>query len=308
MAQINTHYKDRLFAALFGSSDRKELTLELYNALNDTHYTNPEDIQINTLGDVVYMGMKNDVSFLLANDLNMYEQQSTGNPNMPTRCLLYALHALERYLHESQKYKKLYGPKLVSLPAPKLVVLYNIDEKRCGVPVCDQDMRFSDCFIDHKKGDIEAVVHVYNVNLGNRLPDKCPSLYDYSLFVDGFRTYSQNAETEEDRLRAADAALRRLPDGPVKRYISSQKSEVISMLLTEFNEAEILDSIREDYKEEGRAEGKEEGKAEERARTQEIFSKLSEAMTAHGCSMNEFSRVMADESFRKKMMKKFSIS
>ena len=74
--KINRRYKDRLFYALFGSEERKRLTLELYNAINQTDYDNPDDLQLNTIEDVFYMGMKNDVSFLLASDLNMYEQNS----------------------------------------------------------------------------------------------------------------------------------------------------------------------------------------------------------------------------------------
>ena len=66
--KINRRYKDRLFYALFGSEERKRLTLELYNAINQTDYDNPDDLQLNTIEDVVYMGMKNDVSFLLASD------------------------------------------------------------------------------------------------------------------------------------------------------------------------------------------------------------------------------------------------
>ena len=104
---MNRRYKDRLFYALFGSEERKRLTLELYNAINQTDYDNPDDLQLNTIEDVVYMGMKNDVSFLLASDLNMYEQQSTWNPNMPLRCFLYAAHALEKYLHDTRNSSRL---------------------------------------------------------------------------------------------------------------------------------------------------------------------------------------------------------
>ena len=105
--KINRRYKDRLFYALFGSEERKRLTLELYNAINQTDYDNPDDLQLNTIEDVVYMGMKNDVSFLLASDLNMYEQQSTWNPNMPLRCFLYAAHALEKYLRDTRNSSRL---------------------------------------------------------------------------------------------------------------------------------------------------------------------------------------------------------
>ena len=83
---VNRQYKDRLFKLIF--RDKKDL-LQLYNAVNNTEYDNPEDIEVNTLEDVIYMGMKNDVSFLLTDILNLYEHQSTFNPNLPLRGLLY---------------------------------------------------------------------------------------------------------------------------------------------------------------------------------------------------------------------------
>lgn len=68
--------------------DKKNL-LSLYNALNKTSYTNPDDMKITTLEDVIYVGMKNDVSFLFSSIMNLFEHQSTFNPNMPVRGLLY---------------------------------------------------------------------------------------------------------------------------------------------------------------------------------------------------------------------------
>ncbi|MCI6594301.1 MAG: hypothetical protein MSJ87_03470 [Firmicutes bacterium] len=126
--KMNRRYKDRLFYALFGSEERKRLTLELYNAINQTDYDNPNDLQLNTIEDVVYMGMKNDVSFLLASDLNMYEQQSTWNPNMPLRCFLYAAHALEKYLYDTRNSSRLLTSTLVKVPLHGL--LYCIMEFR----------------------------------------------------------------------------------------------------------------------------------------------------------------------------------
>lgn len=83
---VNREYKDRLFKLVF--REKKDL-LELYNAINDTEYDNLDDIEINTLEDVVYMGMKNDISFLVTDVLNLYEHQSTFSPNLPLRGLLY---------------------------------------------------------------------------------------------------------------------------------------------------------------------------------------------------------------------------
>ena len=80
--KLNTKYKDRLFRLIF--REKKEL-LELYNALNKSNYTNPEDLKITTIEDVVYMGMQNDLSFIIGDEMNLYEHQSTFCPNLPLR-------------------------------------------------------------------------------------------------------------------------------------------------------------------------------------------------------------------------------
>ena len=83
---IQRTYKDSLFRMIF--REKKEL-LSLYNALNHSDYQNPEELTINTVENVLYMGMKNDVSFLIEEYLNLYEAQSTWNPNMPLRDVFY---------------------------------------------------------------------------------------------------------------------------------------------------------------------------------------------------------------------------
>lgn len=82
----NRQYKSSLFCMVF--KDKKDL-IDLYNAVNDTNYTNPEDLEINTLENVIYMSMKNDTSFLVGFTMNLYEHQSTKNANMPLRGFLY---------------------------------------------------------------------------------------------------------------------------------------------------------------------------------------------------------------------------
>lgn len=309
MANTQRTLKDRLFCSLFGNSARKALALELYNALNGTQYTNPEDIQINTIGDVVYMGMRNDVSFLLANDLNMYEQQSTWNPNMPLRCFLYTAHAIERYLHDTGKDKKIYGANMVYIPTPKLVVLYNIDESKNSVPVQDQVLKFSDCFMSPKSGDVEVTVHAYNINPGNWLPSRCIPLNDYSSFVDSYRKFAKDANTDEERVRAANAAIDQLPYGRVREYISSQRSEVIDMLLTEYNEAEVMEAIKEEAREEGKAQGLaqgiEEGVATGRTQGETRLVALISAMTKGGDAA--YVTQVSDPAFREEMYKKYNL-
>ena len=124
MAAINTDHKDRLFGFLFGKEEHKEWTLSLYNAVNGTHYTDPEDIRITTIEDTIYMGMKNDLSFILFYVMNIYEQQSTFNPNMPVRQLMYAGKLYDKYIQINRM--NIYGRKIIRLPIPKLVVFYNL--------------------------------------------------------------------------------------------------------------------------------------------------------------------------------------
>lgn len=98
MQTVNREHKDRLFRFLFGNKEKKEWTLSLYNAVNGTNYTEPEDILFTTIDDAVYMGMKNDLSFILFHVMNIYEQQSTYNPTMPVRQLMYVEKLYDKYI------------------------------------------------------------------------------------------------------------------------------------------------------------------------------------------------------------------
>ena len=299
---INRFHKDRLFKALFGSEERKDLTLELYNAINHTSYSNPDDLQINTIEDVVYMGMKNDVSFLLASDLNMYEQQSTWNPNMPLRCLLYSAHALEKYIHDSNLTAQMFLSTLVKVPTPKLVVLYNGIQE-----IDDMILRLSDCF-EKPGGDLEATVHVYNITAGHRLPRECRPLEEYSLFVDTYRSKVSAVGPGQ----AADEALSALPDGRVRDYLCSQRSEVLDMLLTEYDEQAVMQAIAKDAEEKGEKRGIEIGEArgEKRGenRGEEKLGLLITAMMKAGESTEALARVSTDPAHREAMYRQYGIT
>ena len=82
----NRNYKDTIFRWLF--SDKENL-LSLYNAISGRHYDDPKALTIVTLKNAVYMGMKNDIAFVLETGLYLYEHQSTYNPNIPLRDLFY---------------------------------------------------------------------------------------------------------------------------------------------------------------------------------------------------------------------------
>ena len=105
---VNRTFKSTLFIMLF--EDKKNL-LELYNAITGKHYADPELLEINTLENAIYMSMKNDVSFLIDGRLSLYEHQSTKNPNLPLRFLLYISHLYSRLTVK----ENLYGETIVQI-------------------------------------------------------------------------------------------------------------------------------------------------------------------------------------------------
>lgn len=117
---IQREYKDRMFRKVF--EDKKD-QLDLYNAINGTNYTNPEELVVTTLEDVIFLGMKNDRSFLIGDTMNLYEHTSTWCPNLPLRGLMYFARVYEQYV-ESQEIR-IYGTKQILLPTPQYIVFYN---------------------------------------------------------------------------------------------------------------------------------------------------------------------------------------
>ena len=70
---VNRCYKDRLFVRLFGDPARARDALDLYNAVNETNYTNTKDLEFYTIENAVYMSMKNDVALCFESILNLFE-------------------------------------------------------------------------------------------------------------------------------------------------------------------------------------------------------------------------------------------
>lgn len=70
---------------IFGSEKNKQYALDLYNSLNGSNYTELDDLEFTTIEDVVCMGIKNDVSFMIQSVMTLFEHQSSFNPNMPIR-------------------------------------------------------------------------------------------------------------------------------------------------------------------------------------------------------------------------------
>ena len=128
---VNRKNKDELFRFVFGRPDKKKWLLSLYNAINHSHHENPDDITITTIESVVYMSMKNDLSFLIDSTMSFYEHQSSFEPNLPMRMLLYACMVYSKFVKTKKNRISLYSGIPQVIPVPKLVCLYN-GEKDIG--------------------------------------------------------------------------------------------------------------------------------------------------------------------------------
>ena len=177
----NQKYKDTVFRMLFNN---KIHLLELYNAMNNTHYTNPDDLTITTLSGETFLKMKNDLSFLIEFELNIFEHQSTPCPNIPLRDLYYLAANLKDLIPN----EKLYGPTIVNIPAPRFFVFYN------GITSMEDKVtyRLSDMFAKKVESpSVELTVTALNINNGHskELMEACKALKGYSIFVDKVRKY-----------------------------------------------------------------------------------------------------------------------
>ena len=244
--------KDTVFRMLF--REKKEL-LELYNALNDSAYNSPEDLTICTLENAIYMNFKNDISFLLDSEMNLYEHQGSYNPNMPLRDLVYIAKQLEKYTRD----ETIYSSTLVKIPVPRFVVFYNGTD---GQPE-RQILRLSDAFEkETAEPELELKVLMLNINFGHNkeLMDKCRTLREYSQYVDRVRKYAKRMRIEEAVERAVTECTR---EGILADFLSSQRAEVIAVSIFEYNEEEEMRKIRaseyKNGKEDGIAQGIKQG-------------------------------------------------
>ena len=188
---VNNQHKDRLFKFIFGRYENREWTLSLYNAVNKSSYTDSDAIQITTIEDVLYLSMKNDLSFILADTMNFYEHQSTFNPNMPMRMLIYAGMAYSKYVETHKKEISLYSSSQQTFPAPKLICFYNGVAKQPDSRV----LELKSAFREGSESDIDVRVTMLNINKGRNaeLLGSCRPLAEYSQFVGDVRNYEQES-------------------------------------------------------------------------------------------------------------------
>ena len=249
MTKVKRNFKDSLFRLVFHG---KEELLSLYNAVNHSHYTDAKELEIVTLENAVYMNMKNDQAFLLDMQLNLYEHQSTWNPNMPLRFLMY----LGRTYNQMMTTNAVYKERRIELDAPEFVVFYNGDRNQKEY----WEMHLSDAFPEGVKVNIDLRVRVYNINYGknSKLLQQTKLLSGYSYFVDKIKHLCKNGSELKE---AIDTAVREcIKEGVLTDQLTYLGSEVMGMFATEFDMDEAVKVWKEEAREEGLEEGREEGR------------------------------------------------
>jgi hypothetical protein len=253
---INRAHKDSVFSSLFSDPD---VLRELYSAIGGVAVPPDTPVSINTLTDILYKERINDISFTIDNRLVvLIEHQSTINLGIPLRLLIYIARVYEKIVSR----KKLYQTKLEKIPTPEFIVLYNGREKYPDYA----ELKLSDAFKDagglKPAGGtvpLELTVQVYNINHGHNpgILKKSGTLDGYSIFVEKVREYEEEEKSLEKALRKAIEYC--TGKNILREFLEAHGSEVMNMLLTEWNWDEALEVAREEGWEDGREEGLEEG-------------------------------------------------
>lgn len=241
LPSANRIFKSSVFTMLY--SDPKE-ALQLYNAVNGTEYKDPELLEINTLENAIYMGIKNDVSFVIDSRLSLYEHQSTYSLNLPLRFLMYVsdLYSVMTKDHD------LYSEKMISIPAPRFVIFYNGEKKRPEQEV----LRLSDAyFIREERPALELEAVILNINAGNNpeLLKACKSLGEYAEYVAKVRRYAKDMALAEAVERAITECIQ---EGILADFLERNRAEVKKVSLYEYDAEKHMRQVREDGIEEGK--------------------------------------------------------
>ena len=286
----NRNYKSTVFAMLFG--DRERL-LGLYNAISGKNYQDPEALEINTLENAIYMGMKSDLSFLIDDRLSLYEHQSTVNPNMPLRFLFYISDLYSGMTTE----ENFYGRKALAIPIPCFVIFYNGAEPQPDRKI----LRLSDLYtVKTKEAQLELTAVLLNINRNHNreLMEACRDLKDYAEYVDRVRKYARELSLSEAVERAITECIR---EGILKEFLEKNRAEVKKMSIYEYDQEKHIRMERQDAWEDGMQEGVLRG-------AEQQLSKIIKNMMKKGRSISQIAEELGETEDRiKELIGKYDL-
>ena len=266
---IYRNHKDGVAYKLF--SGKKE-SLSLYNSIMKTDYTDPDELEIVTLNSAIYIGRKNDNAIILHFNMLMTEFQTTFNPNMPLRTLIYVANEYEKYIAEHEL--NLYSEYIQEIPTPHFVTLYYGSKEQPE----KQILKLSESYkCKTETPELELMVKQYNVNpsYNEELKKRCPELDGYIKYVNKTRKYHKEGMTYEEAVKkSVDECIK---ENILKEFFVKNKAEVISMTIFEYDEEEHMRLEREEQYRKGEEQGIEIGekKGENKKMKELIIKKLA---------------------------------
>ena len=284
---VRRDYKARLFEMIFRG---KEELLGLYNAVNGTNYSNPDELEINTLENAIYLSMHNDVSFIIYSRLSLYEHQSTYSPNLPLRYLFYVSDLYSKMTKDCN----LYGSRKIKIPSPRFLIFYNGKEERGEREV----LELADAFETQEEDpwlNLKAVLLNINPGYNNDIVNACKTLSDYVTYTSRVREYAELVDIEEAVERAITECI---AEGILADFLTRYRNEAKKMSIYEYDEERQRIWDREEGKELGRKEGQKEG--------ENRFATLASALIEAGRA-EDILKATKDMEYRKKLYKEYGI-
>ncbi|MEY8237581.1 hypothetical protein AALA36_17980 [Lachnospiraceae bacterium 66-29] len=216
--------KYSVFTTLF--QDKKYL-IQLYHALHpeDTETREDEFIDI-TIKNVLTNGIYNDLGFRVRDKIMiLVEQQSSWTMNIIVRALMYLTQTYHDYFEEQDA--DLYGSKKVHVPEPELYVIYT--GERVSKP---ETISFSKEFFGGKECAIEVKVKVIYDGKENDI---------ISQYVTFTKVYNEQVKLYGRSKEAVTETIRICKDRDILReFLQSREKEVISIMMTLFDEEKIM--------------------------------------------------------------------
>ena len=224
---------------------------------------------------------------MIANQVNLYEHQSTLPVNMPLRDLFYVADILQKMYRN----RTIYDSRMIQIPNPDFVVFYNGASK---LPE-RMELKLSDSFLNPTdQPSLELKVTVLNVNSGmnEQIKEKCPSLKEYITYVEKVRNYAETMELTETVNRAVNECI---AENVLKDFLLDQKAEVVKLSIYEYDEERELQLIREGEREIGREEGKDK------------LNKLYQRLKSDN-RVADLMKAIDDKEYQNRLMEEYGIS
>lgn len=277
-----TEYRSDVFSMIM---QEPKYALQVYNTLNGTSYDDPTLVTVRLNERGFSLSLRNDSTFYVNSDLNLYEHQSTVNPNIPLRQLRYFISEIKEIIKD----KDIFSSKLIKLPTPRFAVFYNGTAKQPE----SYEYRLSTSFADSNASELELICKMYNINPGNNVTmiTGCEALSGYQTFVEKTKEcVSEGYEPKEAVKSAIDYCV---SNGIMVDFFNHKRQEVEKMTLLDYTFERRLELTARDSRAEGFSEGEASGAQKQLiALVQKGLLSVFDAANEAGMTVENFEQLM----------------